>query len=983
MGSAESRLGVHAVNRQTLNPYDDKNWVEMQGAVCRRLRDSLSNSMGTGFSGSFENMRDPPELLVRFLEQLLFGRQSSSATSSATTIAGLIEYHFVDRDQSGDRTVVRRHNKGRETCQLLLSSLSIYCFTQSRKVIDSLHSSGKSVSWDRLRQIVVSLSNQVDATFTLHKQLLPIGASFGPGVIIGAKDNINQNKRVTFSSNHLNGTAMFILECDDPGWQALQQAPYEESRGVKRNFVSPEESPVVVDKDQLKMCHIKGTRNMRTLKAALTAAIANEICWQSQSTEDWVRYHSARQSSRAKLYKVKAFPVVPQHINRHSTTKWCMDINAGATSLMTPQQDLIVDVGDAPVYARTWEVKLTYPDKYKMYLPIIGLMHWEKVIQSCYSKLTAGTGLVEQLNSLALSIDGAGTALETCHHLTRGAYIIQLVTATLRQHKMDSGQDHVYWDVVVDLGTLYSVFLRSVRAGDFDLNLAAQREILPFFFSLNNLTYARWGSVNLETLLCLQDTSPALYDCFRNGGFVGRLTDREFSGMAHDQLYEQCICRLKNVNGNPGDLSSDIMHRALPVLEQLLNLPTASGTTLLKHHSIGNAHQQRYQKDMKLLLDHLPNVFKDRRLLRMNDGVPFDDDKGSIAKQMATFRADSETRYTTFVSQRIWTNDVPWTKSLKEAPLKLPGLHEKKGKSRKKLIQEFALLSKLKLAKKYRPDETLEAMGCELGEIPFCFQDNTGDVGFGTKSQLLRPLRDMGNTAAVTNNPYIATIVDLSMVTRAISLPPLATFKEWFEAVLRQIFTIGKNSKRIDIVTDRYDVKNPLKSATAERRATGKGAMVSRVDPSDRVPGNRSAFMAVEENKNLLYNAMIHHFKDKCRHLKNQVIVIGYKEEAWTNDLFLDISSLQGCQHPEADTRLLLHCNHARTGAKGGLLKIRCDDTDVLVLSVALTFDWPVDVMLEMGKFGSTNVTSTKEIQKVLGKDGSVGLLFLHAFSGN
>ena len=60
----------------------------------------------------------------------------------------------------------------------------------------------------------------------------------------------------------------------------LPKAPYEEFRSAKRNFEAPEHITVFVDKGQLKMGHIKGTRNMRKLQTVLTAAIANEISWQ-------------------------------------------------------------------------------------------------------------------------------------------------------------------------------------------------------------------------------------------------------------------------------------------------------------------------------------------------------------------------------------------------------------------------------------------------------------------------------------------------------------------------------------------------------------------------------------------------------------------------------------------------------------------------------------------------------------------------------
>ena len=63
-------------------------------------------------------------------------------------------------------------------------------------------------------------------------------------------------------------------------------------------------------------------------------------------------------------------------------------------------------------------------------------------------------------------------------------------------------------------------FVRSLRSKNFKLFVESLEEMLPFFFALDHLNYARWLPVHLNDLKSLSSTNPNIYTAFLEGNFV-------------------------------------------------------------------------------------------------------------------------------------------------------------------------------------------------------------------------------------------------------------------------------------------------------------------------------------------------------------------------------------------------------------------------------------------------------------------------------
>ena len=83
------------------------------------------------------------------------------------------------------------------------------------------------------------------------------------------------------------------------------------------------------------------------------------------------------------------------------------------------------------------------------------------------------------------------------------------------------------------------MLVRSWREADIDLLTVSLEKIVPLFFALDHIHYARWLSVFLEDLKLLRVAMPSLYQEFRDGHFVVNASRNTFSKIAMDQAQEQ------------------------------------------------------------------------------------------------------------------------------------------------------------------------------------------------------------------------------------------------------------------------------------------------------------------------------------------------------------------------------------------------------------------------------------------------------------
>ena len=91
----------------------------------------------------------------------------------------------------------------------------------------------------------------------------------------------------------------------------------------------------------------------------------------------------------------------------------------------------------------------------------------------------------------------------------------------------------------MNLELLVLLFVRSLRESEFELYKQTISKIIPYFFGLDRVNYARWLPIHLRDIASLQKFHLKIAEEFANGNFTVRKTGKAFSNMAIDQAHEQ------------------------------------------------------------------------------------------------------------------------------------------------------------------------------------------------------------------------------------------------------------------------------------------------------------------------------------------------------------------------------------------------------------------------------------------------------------
>ena len=186
------------------------------------------------------------------------------------------------------------------------------------------------------------------------------------------------------------------------------------------------------------------------------------------------------------------------------------------------------------------------------------------------------------------------------------------------------------------------------------------------------------------------------------------------------------------------------------------------------------------------------------------------------------------------------------------------------------------------------------------------------------------------------------------------------------------------NATCLDLVWDRY-VEDSLKGTARAKR--GKGVR-RRVMAKGVIPKNCQDFVRVNSNIteffNFLSRALLVAFNQNGKQL-----VITDGDSILSKPPLHGSDLLSPCTHEEADTRLLLHANHA---ALHGLLKIliMTVDTDVVILavSVAATRCPEYELWIAFGTHKHFSYLASHKMAIALGMKKAKALPMFHALTG-
>ena len=252
---------------------------------------------------------------------------------------------------------------------------------------------------------------------------------------------------------------------------------------------------------------------------------------------------------------------------------------------------------------------------------------------------------------------------------------------------------------------------------------------------------------------------------------------------------------------------------------------------------------------------------------------------------------------------------------------------------------------------------------------------NDGSLHLGAKSDLLMCLEDLYETQ--TEAPVASSIIiDGAVIVQMLKPAAAKTFAEYAsEIFIPYIFSQLHNASRLDLVWDTY-VKDSLKGTARAKR--GKGIR-RRVVAGGAIPGKWQDFLRVDGNKTELFSFLSKALHDSFIPEGKQLVITQGKSILSKPELHgLDLIS--PCNHEEADSRMLLHANHAALIGRHLRIVIKTVDTDVVVLAVSLAATLGPEYDLWLA-FGTGKHFRYLAAHKIAAELGAQALPMFHALT--
>ncbi|XP_052129864.1 uncharacterized protein LOC127751028 [Frankliniella occidentalis] len=561
-----------------------------------------------------------------------------------------------------------------------------------------------------------------------------------------------------------------------------------------------------------------------------------------------------------------------------------------------------------------------------------------------------------------------------------------------RDDKRKAVPHFAYWHTFLILQLTMLQFVRSIRSADFACYVETLDLIMPWFFALDHLNYARWGSVHVRDMANIAQTHPALAAEFRAGRFVGRNSSREFSGMALDQVHEQLNARMKGNSGMIGLtespdtllkwlLSGPDVAVVLEKFEEAYGMQQTSDLTL--HHNDTAAANAAFRRDVKALRARF--LERGNPFLETGEEL-FNIDSGRVVADKAALQAIMEIedigkrQYALFVQERLESD----TKSLFD-PISKNNFKLMKAATKKKVVTKVAslkndvfLFSRLWITTHMRKGDMNEFFKHENQALPPSLTLN-GTMRTGEKCEIVPALIE--HTTAVCLSAFRPTVDAIVIDGAALvnMIHPSATcktFVEYFASFHNYVEREMRSVSRVDLVFDVY-LKDSLKNGTRDKRGEGQRMKVTL---NSKLPTSWSKFMRDSQNKEDLFNMLADYLVDKDWNEK--VLIVTRQSSCLSSTRQNPGENLTPCSHEEADTRMMLHAASAAANGCPRVL-IRTVDSDVVVLAVWTASKVAMDELwLSYGVGKHQKFIAAHEIAKKLGPAKCEVLPAFHILTG-
>ena len=300
-----------------------------------------------------------------------------------------------------------------------------------------------------------------------------------------------------------------------------------------------------------------------------------------------------------------------------------------------------------------------------------------------------------------------------------------------------------------------------------------------------------------------------------------------------------------------------------------------------------------------------------------------------------------------------------------------------------------ALFARMLLVAESRNLHLPDIFKYSLRPFPRSLATSEGELVKTSKSKLIHVIEEEAQTSSVSDLPHEdnACILDgMAVLQTLTSLPE--KFGELAIQLLSKVTKIALrfNCKRVDFVCDRYP-RQSIKNIERDRRAIDGVQIINIYSEHQKVPRQWKKFLSTGENKEQLMEFLFYAWKKADPIMLNGIeVFLAHQKVCYrffpSNDA-LDCTEIDElcCDHEEADTRMLVHANHASQFYRNIIIK--SPDTDVFAIALNVCSESSADMFFETGVGTTQRIISLSKIRDSLGYQWCRSLIGLHAFTGS
>ncbi len=457
---------------------------------------------------------------------------------------------------------------------------------------------------------------------------------------------------------------------------------------------------------------------------------------------------------------------------------------------------------------------------------------------------------------------------------------IQNLFTTFISEAANKSHLFAFWNLYIDMVQGLLQFIRAEREANWQLHLSATAELTPYFYCMDRTNYSRWLPIYLADMHLLQSAHPDVYEEFMKGNHPVSRSQQSFSQIWTDMALEQSVNLDSKTHGGiigitkkPGTLERWFLtsHERATITTATKDMCGIQDSDHVgTHKESATPRLKRDETDVQQLL----SVFKSELmtnpfavpddgaeclpLVNIATGVVF---PKQMTQSFLNGKDAGREQMELFIDERLNTGKKNFWDTLPRLKLKTFASlsHSQAVKSKddklKALHGDRELFGRLIIAAKSRYVDLREVLTYELSTVPFAIAHSDGSLRKTVKSVLLAELEK-----EVTALPRLqfdeqsqlsAYVMDGMATIQMVKTGGAATFGELADKYWN-IFLLPLNQQncdRVDIVFDRYDQPQSIKTEERVRRGSSTSLEVKIAGPNTPIPRQWDKYMSNPVNK--------------------------------------------------------------------------------------------------------------------------------------